>query len=233
VTIKESIKAGLGADRVKRLQSADKDSFYSSIDWERPACYTEPGRHVVNVNLAGRNANGIVSRDQYDEVRNQIIKDLSEWTDSAGNRVVERAARREEIYSGPFVERASDLYIWWNASASLGDPPREVQARKFWWSGDHRPDGILISKGPGIRRGARIDSPIVYDLLPTMMYAAGLLVPASLDGRVIEGLCSDEFLAAHPLTTDSSAQSRAPESEGLTGEEEQMIEEKLRSLGYL
>ena len=77
VTIKEKIKSGLGADRVKRLQAAEKDSFYSSIDWARTTCYTEPGRHVININLAGRNDQGIVSREDYDEVCNRIIEDLS------------------------------------------------------------------------------------------------------------------------------------------------------------
>ena len=65
------------------------------------------------------------------------------------------------------------------------------------------------------------------------MYAAGLPVPAELDGKVIQGLCTDEFLATHPLRADSSVQSHIAERESLTDEEEQMIEEKLRGLGYL
>ena len=194
---------------------------------------TEPGRHVININLAGRNDQGTVSRKDYDEVCNRIIEDLSRWTDARGNAVVERVVRAREAYSGPFVERASDLYIYWNQTASLGDPPREVQARKFWWSGDHRLDGILISKGPGIRRGAIVNSPVVYDLLPTVMHAAGLPVPAGLDGKVIQELCTDEFLATHPLRADTAAGSLAAERESLTETEEQLIEEKLRSLGYL
>ena len=233
VTAKETIKSRLGADRVKRLQTAEKDSFYSSIDWARTACYTEPGRHVINVNLAGRNAQGVVSRENYDEVLHRLIEDLSEWKDGRGNRVVERAVRRDEVYSGPFVERASDLYVYWNTEASMGEPPREVRARKFWWSGDHRPDGILICGGPGIRRGARLDSASVCDLLPTVMRAAGLPVPNNLDGQVVEKLFADEFLAAHPLRTDAAAQGGAAGREELSDAEERMIEEKLRSLGYL
>lgn len=233
VTIKEKIKSGLGADRVKRLQTAEKDSFYASIDWARTTCYTEPGRHVININLAGRNDQGIVSPSEYTEVCGRVIEDLSRWTDARGNRVVERVARRDESYPGPFVERASDLYIYWNAAASLGDPPREVRARKFWWSGDHRLDGILISKGPGIRRDANLDSPLVYDLVPTVLYAAGLPVPAGLDGRVIQELCTDEFLATNPLRADSSERNSTTEREILTDEEERLIEEKLRGLGYL
>src|SRR5215216_3994785 len=67
LSIRQRIKSGIGADRVKRLQAAEKDSFYSSIDWARTVAYTEPGRHVININLAGRNCNGIVEPRDYDE----------------------------------------------------------------------------------------------------------------------------------------------------------------------
>ncbi|HVG19072.1 MAG TPA: alkaline phosphatase family protein, partial [Blastocatellia bacterium] len=181
LTIRERIKSGIGADRLKRLQSAEKDSFYSSIDWPRTRAYTEPGRHVININLAGRNAGGSVPRSEYETVCAQIIEDLGLWTDARGVRVVERVVRRDEVYFGPFRERASDLYIYWNPAADLREPPPDVRARGFWWSGDHRPDGILICKGEGIRSGARLNSQAVYDLLPTLMYAARLPVPVNLD----------------------------------------------------
>ena len=173
-SVRDKVRAGLGEDRVERLQAAEKDSFYSSIDWERTAAYTEPGRHVININLGGRNAGGSVPQSEYAQVCSRIIDDLSRWTDARGNRVVARVARREESYAGPFTERASDLYVYWNPDADLGDPPDEVRDRGFWWSGDHRPEGILICKGPGLRSTALNALPRVYDLVPTMMYAGGL-----------------------------------------------------------
>jgi predicted AlkP superfamily phosphohydrolase/phosphomutase len=233
VRLKETIKSNLGADRLKRLQTVEKDSFYDSIDWERTECYTEPGRHVININLAGRNPQGTVASENYEQVCNRLIEDLNEWRDARGNRVVEKTARRDEVYSGPFVDRASDLYVYWNAQAAMGEPPPEVRERKFWWKGDHRLDGILISKGPGIRRGSRIETASVYDLLPTIMYAAGLPVPANLDGRALKEIFADEFVEANPLNMTSPAESPAADRETLTENEERLIEEKLRSLGYL
>src|SRR5262245_11943658 len=50
-SVKEKLKTTVGAERVKRLQAAEKDSFYQSIDWSRTLAYSEPGRHVVNINL--------------------------------------------------------------------------------------------------------------------------------------------------------------------------------------
>jgi predicted AlkP superfamily phosphohydrolase/phosphomutase len=233
VSIKEKIKSRLGAERVKALQAAEKDAFYGSIDWSRSVAYTEPGRHVINLNLAGRNPQGIVAGAAYDSVCAQIIAALSEWQDARGAAVVEHVARRDEVYAGPFVERASDLYIYWNPQAAFGEPPREVKARGFWWSGDHRLEGILIARGPGIQAGGRLRAPIVYDMLPTVMAAAGLPVPGGLDGRVIQQAFNDEHLAAHPPRIADAPHDASGERGPLSDAEEAMIEEKLRALGYL
>ena len=125
------------------------------------------------------------------------------------------------------------MYVQWNPGARFGDPPPEVQARGFWWKGDHRSDGILICKGPGIRSAASLNTPVVYDLVPTLMHLAGLPAPPDLDGRVIEELCEDDFRASHPLRLDSSEGSVQTDDAALSDSEQQMVEEKLRSLGYL
>ena len=233
VSVRERVKAGIGEERIGRLQAEEKDSFYSSIDWDRTGAYTEPGRHVININLEGRNAGGRVPLSDYREVCSRIIDDLSQWTDARGVNVVDRVAPRDDVYSGPFTGRASDLYVYWNPAAHMGEPPEEVRDRGFWWSGDHRPEGILISKGPGVRSNALTILPTVYDLVPTMMYAASLRVPDKLDGRVIQELFTDEFLATHPVRIDSAGSQSTADQIRLSPEEEQMVEDKLRGLGYL
>lgn len=233
VSVRERVKAGIGEERVGRLQGAEKDSFYSSIDWESTVAYTEPGRHVINVNLKGRNAVGKVPPSAYDETCSQIIGGLGEWTDDRGVPVVDRVVRRREVYSGPSVERASDLYIYWNPAAHLGEPPDEVRDRGFWWSGDHRPEGILICGGPGVKSTVLEAPPTVCDLVPTMMYAAGLPVPDHLDGSVIEGVFTGAALAAHPVRMEAAGSQSSVDQIKLSPEEERLVEEKLRGLGYM
>lgn len=236
-SVRERVKAGIGEDRVGRLQAAEKDSFYSSVDWQRSVAYTEPGRHVININLDGRNANGIVPLSDYEETCAKIIEDLSNWSDARGNKVVEHVVRRDQVYSGPFSARASDLYIYWDPAARFAEPPDEVRARGFWWSGDHRPEGIMMCKGPGIRTNGlaneRVEAPGVSDLVPTLMYGAGLPVPGDLDGQIIQSVFTNEFGAAHPLRLDRAPQRQEAGRTPLSSEEEQLIEEKLRGLGYL
>lgn len=233
VSVRERVKGGIGEERLGKLQSADKDSFYSSIDWARTVAYTEPGRHVININLEVRNAGGRVAPSEYEKMRSRIIDDLSQWTDDTGRKVVSTAVRRDDVYSGPFTERASDLYIYWNPAADVGEPPEEVRGRGFWWSGDHRPEGALICKGPGLNSTTLAAAPSVCDLVPTIMYAAGLPAPDHLDGRVIKEAFTGDFLAAHPVRVESAVPGSPADQIGLSAEEEEMVEEKLRGLGYL
>jgi arylsulfatase A-like enzyme len=125
------------------------------------------------------------------------------------------------------------LYVYWNPAADAGEPPDEVRARGFWWSGDHRLEGILICKGPGIKANTRPNPAAVYDFVPTVLYAAGAPVPANLDGRVVKDLFTDEFLAAHPVKVGYEGLSASTEQTPIGADEQQMIEEKLRALGYL
>jgi len=233
VSVRERVKAGLGEARIERLRAAEKDSFYSSIDWEHTVAYTEPGRHVININLEGRNAAGTVPSGDYDKLCGKLCDDLSRWKDSRGIKVVDRIVRRDEAYSGPFTERASDLYVYWNLEARAGEPPSEVRARGFWWSGDHRPEGILICKGPGIQRTAKLPTPKVYDLVPTIMYGAGLPVPGGLDGKVIQDAFTKEFRESQAIRIASASARQDAGKLDLSADEEKMIEEKLRGLGYL
>jgi predicted AlkP superfamily phosphohydrolase/phosphomutase len=231
-SVKERLKTSIGDDRLKGLQAAEKDSFYASIDWSQTRAYTEAGRHVININLAGRNQDGIVAGEDYRRICDEIINRLTEWRDAAGNPVVERVVRRDEVYQGEYADRASDLYVYWNPAARLGEPPKAVKARGFWWSGDHRPEGILICKGKNIAVTGELKTatvPQVYDLVPSILHLAGLTVPAGLDGRVIEELSG----GASPVDyeTANNPEARAPEK--LSEEEERLIEEKLRALGYM
>jgi len=149
------------------------------------------------------------------------------------HNVIDRVVRRDEVYSGPFTERASDLYVYWNPRVNVGEPPAEVRDRGFWWSGDHRPEGILICKGPGFRSTAFDEMPTVCDLVPTIMYAAGLPVPDRLDGRLIQQAITGEFLAAHPVRVEPTRSISAADRIALSTDEERIVEEKLRGLGYL
>jgi len=65
------------------------------------------------------------------------------------------------------------------------------------------------------------------------MYGAGLPVPDKLDGRVIQELFTNQFLEAHPIEIGSAGSQNDADQIQLSAEEERLVEEKLRGLGYL
>jgi arylsulfatase A-like enzyme len=82
----------------------------------------------------------------------------------------------------------------------------------------------------------RVGSALIYDVTPTVLRLLGLPVPENLEGRVLEGILSKEFRAAHPVRAvatlaplfDRGATSRPKEDPG-----QEEMRELLRSLGYL
>jgi predicted AlkP superfamily phosphohydrolase/phosphomutase len=69
----------------------------------------DPGRFYIN--LKGREADGIVSKQDYGPLRDKLRSELGELTDDEGNRVISDVLTKEEIYSGPHFEIAPDLVI--------------------------------------------------------------------------------------------------------------------------
>jgi len=70
-----------------------------SFDPSRTRAYTLiPGR--IYVNLTGREAQGCVAGEQYEQVRREISEDLMKLRDPEGNAVIRCVLKREEIYWG-------------------------------------------------------------------------------------------------------------------------------------
>ncbi len=66
-------------------------------------------------------------------------------------------------------------------------------------TGNHSIDGIVVLRGPAIRRGARLDSARLVDITPTFLHLHGLAVGADMDGRVLEEALTDDFRGSHAI----------------------------------
>jgi hypothetical protein len=61
------------------------------------------------------------------------------------------------------------------------------------------PDGLLLLRGDGIRAGAAASQGRVVDLVPTLLYAAGLPLARDFDGRVLAELFEPAVLQQRAL----------------------------------
>ena len=220
---------------------------FLDVDWSRSKAYSF-GRHLgsIYINLKGREPHGIVEPGaEYEAVRDEIERLAREFRDPrTGRKLIGQVLRREEIYSGPYLDRAPDLILRpeepsdiFFGLADFGH--RDTVSMVYRYSGMHRDYGMLIMNGPGVRQGTWIEGAAIQDVAPTVLHTMGLPVPADMDGRVLEDAFTAGYLEAFPLRiADAAADPAVAQASGLPGidytaEGEKEILERLRGLGYL
>lgn len=217
---------------------------FADVDWSRTHAYSLGNVGQIRINLAGREPHGIVQPGAaYEQVRDQIIERLATLRDpQTGEAVVESVYRREEIYSGDHVEAAADIIFLPRRLEYFGFGEYEfgshaiIEAMKRGISGTHRMNGIFLAYGGAIRPGAHTADAQLVDLAPTILHLMGETVPPHMDGRVLHELLHPDFqplrrqAVSGPATVASGEK---PGQGGLSPEEQKVLADRLRSLGYV
>ena len=217
-------------------------------DWSRTLAYIDYIQPSIWINLEGREPQGIVPPGSaYEDLRDELIERLSDCRDLRTGRPVVRAVyRREEVYYGPEVHRAPDLIIDWNYDVIVSgyrsllpdgqeviiDRPADVVERRNV-SGEHRPDGILMMAGPGVRRGTVVAGAGIADVAPTLLYLLGLPVPEAMDGRVLSEALEQDLVAGRPVRFTASEAGARGSGHAFSSAEEEQVLRRLRDLGYI
>jgi arylsulfatase A-like enzyme len=101
-------------------------------------------------------------------------------------------------------------------------------------SGDHRMHGIMLGRGPELKRGASVEGARIIDYAPTILHSFGVEIPSDMDGRVLEPIFTEEYLSRNPVRISDASEYAEPEKIGaMTDEESDEIRERLRGWGYL
>jgi predicted AlkP superfamily phosphohydrolase/phosphomutase len=225
---------------------------FSAIDWKRTQAYSEetPYYPSIWINLKGREPLGIVGQSEYEQVREHIMAQLALWRDPyTGQKIVKRVHRREELYSGPCVDKAPDLMIEWHLdhgysylfrpSSGKRRPPvckLDPQEMKRVKSGDHRQEGIFLATGPALNAPMEVHEAEIIDLAPTILYLLDLPIPPDIDGDVLTQIFPDEYVAMHPVHYSNVARPDAAFAESrrdYSAAEEEAIRARLQGLGYI
>ncbi len=207
----------------------------AGLRWHETRAFVTTGSSQgVFVNVLGREPHGIVPEgDAYQRIVDEIRELLTSETDPrTGERVIAAVYRGRDVYRGPLASGAPDLLYEPAPGYAVAKGASGHLAAYDWFMGDHDRDGILIATGPGIRRGRDIEGASLLDIAPTVLYLAGVPIPEEMDGTVLN-LFGDGRLESRPPAYEHEWKPVDAPDSGYTQEEEERLEEQLRSLGYL
>ena len=213
---------------------------FDDVDWSRTRAFSIGSFGQVYINLAGVRPQGIVQPGQaYEELKETIARQALALRDpDSGQPLVERVYRREEIYRGPYLARTPDLIIQPRGWEYMAFGHADFGSNKLvepitGLSGHHRPDGLLIMAGPGIRPGTLLEGASILDLAPTVLHTLDVPVPQDLDGRVL----AEAFAVASPLDRPVAycqvdIYKEDISEPDLSDKEMEDVQDKLRGWGY-
>ncbi|MCS6804804.1 MAG: alkaline phosphatase family protein [Acidobacteriota bacterium] len=198
------------------------------------------------INTADHHTGVIEPGTAYDAFRAELIEKLTAMRDPhSGRRLISEIMVREGVYRGHHAANAPDIIF--NLDDQYGIDTDTKSAELICQTrqknqGTHRAEGILIMNGNAIRPGAQISPnglsgplPKLEDVTATILYLAGVPLLEDMDGHVIEQAIDPDYLQAYRVHIQSA---RAPAMSGQpygwnTDEEEKLIRERLKELGYL
>jgi predicted AlkP superfamily phosphohydrolase/phosphomutase len=222
------------------MELLERDEQHGPINWANSLAYYA-GHGQLWVNLLGREPQGAVHPSQeYEEVRASLIKALpATLRDSAtGAQVIERVYRKEELYPGEYLFCAPDLVVVFEPG--YAPSPRSTllgfDEGTFWRpaagtttaAGAHPSTvgGFLLACAPGLARGVAVRRPIpLTAVAPTLLHTVGIPYTRT-DSPAAGELFSPSYLQSHPLLTQD-------QNDELSEEDEELVINRLRDLGYV
>jgi predicted AlkP superfamily phosphohydrolase/phosphomutase len=212
------------------------------LDWERTRAYAPmPSGNGIHIVRADENHPHGVSDAEYDPFRDRLIEELSALKDPfSGESVVSRIWKREEAFAGPYLALAPDLTLELQDGGLVSILASEMPVSpRQEPSGTHRPKGIFIARGPGIRQGARLSALSILDVAPLLLYSLGLPIPEDMEGRVPTEALESATLQDRRVQVEVPPEPNevepppAPVGPVLDEEAEAEILRRLRALGYV
>jgi predicted AlkP superfamily phosphohydrolase/phosphomutase len=205
------------------------------LDWSRTRAYVATAEiyGLLYVNLRGREPHGIVAPGtERDTLCQELQQRLLGVCDPKDHLPVFR-----DIVPGDAIDtddrygRRPDLVLiprdGLTAYRDIND--RLWLDRYQHVAGTHRPEGVFVAAGPGIRRDTRLPSLDIVDIAPTLLAAGGLPIPDDMDGRpALEIFDTAPHVAFVPASQHANDRGSL-----LSPEDEQVLADRLRALGYM
>ena len=223
----------------ERLSGQGHKSHTMLFDWSRTrACALTASSNGIYIRSPDGRA---LSEDDYLRLRAELTAGLLAIQDPVtAEPLLRHVWTREEAFPGAQSERAPDLTIMLRdhgfISVLRSESAVKVRPRIV---GTHKPDGVFIAAGPGIRQGESLERTLsIMDVAPSLLYSVGLPIPQDFEGRLPEEIFDSTQLASAPPAIGAATRNphEIRDDQGgpeLSGEDEKIIFERLKALGYM
>ena len=197
------------------------------VDFECSTAYARARIELgIRINLEGREPNGVVPQEDYEEVRTELIELLSGVRTPDGDPLFDDVARREEYFEGDASDRAVDIVTVpadfdHFLTADLLDETWGEPGQPY----NHKRHGIVAIAGEGVQAPAELDDAHIFDIAPTILALFDQPKRDEMDGDVLPPVAEigeQAYEDQEPLT-------EGPAEAGESAD----LEDRLADLGYL
>ncbi|MBN2105753.1 alkaline phosphatase family protein [bacterium] len=201
-------------------------ALHHHIDWSRTrAFYTqESGIRIVSNNK--------------EKIIEDIINRLKSQEYATGKSVFNQIDQRERLYWGEQTENIPDIVTIINHDISLlhkRKNPYSISLTNKLNTGDHQYDGIFIGWGNIIKRNNESNDMDIMDVASNILYALGVPLTKDMDGKIHLSFFKEFY--------NKQKRNHIEHRKGLSkkdalvsskrSEDEKIVEERLKALGYL
>lgn len=203
--------------------------FMDYIDWNRTRAFS-PVDSGIYINLEGREPLGIVKPADYEDTREAIINKLKATLSD-----LIHIYRREEVYTGTYLEEMPDIVFWIDEYENNCGIRRKILSNpmKTGHLGAHRIDGLFIATGKDIKTIKEQQAFNLLDIAPTVLHFFGSPIPIEYDGKVLPIFSEkSEVSKRKPTYTSFEKEGKFPGVCQQKTDSEEMAK-RLRALGYI
>jgi len=176
-------------NEITRLQNKMID-FKNTIAWAAGGYYAR-----VFLNVKGREPQGVISREDYEKVRDEIIDKLEAMTDPDGKNIGTRAFKPQEVYKvcrnipPDLIVYLGDLH--WRSIGSVGfDSIYTFENDTGPDDANHAEHGVFIMSNDSLS-SKEMENLNIMDIAPTVLALLELPIPPQMEGKPVNGLIED------------------------------------------
>ena len=183
----------------------DPSQISSKFDLKHCKCFPHENGNLVSgirINLKGREPDGLIKPgEEFNNLCRELSKDLLSIVETdSGKPMVQRVIRTSDFFQGEYIDHLPDLLVEWNEQIMIGSKRLNNKScllkltsekigllegeYNYCRTGDHRPHGLFIVTGPGIRPGSIGRTISIMDFASTFLHLFGL-TNYDLDGKPI------------------------------------------------